>query len=103
MPASTAHFWRPVSAIRNGDADGNDATAPDPTWSPLIVTPPFPDYNSGHSTFSGAAATVLALFYGRNDLVFATGSDSLPGVFRSFNSFSAAALEAALSRLYAPD
>ncbi|MBI2929481.1 MAG: vanadium-dependent haloperoxidase, partial [Verrucomicrobia bacterium] len=60
----TFNFWRPVTAIRNGDTDGNDATIPDPTWSSFIGTPPFPDYVSGHSTFSGAASTVLALFYG---------------------------------------
>jgi len=94
------NFWRPVTAIRNGDTDRNDATTPDPEWSSLIVTPPFPDYISGHSTFSGAAATVLALFYGTDNIVFDTGSDFLPRVFRRFTSFSAAAREAALSRLY---
>ena len=72
----------------------------DPTWSSFIITPPFPDYVSGHSTFSGAASTVLALFYGTDNIAFTTGSDFLPGVFRSFSSFSAAAAEAALSRLY---
>src|SRR4029450_2765856 len=94
------NFWRPVTAIRNGDTDRNDATTPDPEWSSLIVTPPFPDYISGHSTFSGAAATVLALFYGTDNIVFDPGSDFLPRVFRLFTSFSAAAREAALSRLY---
>src|SRR5207247_1352372 len=93
-------FWRPVTAIRAGDTDGNPATAPDPTWSSFIVTPPFPDYVSGHSTFSAAAATVLAMFYGRDNLPFTTGSDFMPGVFRSFDSFSAAAAEAASSRVY---
>ncbi len=61
------NFWRPVTAIRNGDADGNAATSRDATWSSLITTPPFPDYVSGHSTFSGAASTVLAMFYGTDD------------------------------------
>ena len=61
------------------------------TWSSLIATPPFPDYVSGHSTFSGAAATVLALFYGTDDIAFNTGSDALPGVYRFFGSFSGAA------------
>ncbi len=93
-------FWRPVTAIRHADTDGNPATEPDPSWSSLIVTPPFPDYVSGHSTFSGAAATVLAIFYGTDNVSFTTGSDFLPGVHRSFNSFSAAAAEAAVSRLY---
>jgi PAP2 superfamily len=93
-------FWRPVTAIRNGDLDGNPATDPDLTWSSFIITPPFPDYVSGHATFSGAASTVLALFYGSDDIAFTTGSDFLPGVVRNFASFSAAAAEAALSRLY---
>ena len=96
----TYHNWRPVTAIRNGDTDGNPATEPDPAWSSFIVTPPFPDYVSGHSTFSSAAATVLALFYGTDAISFQTGSDFLPGVVRSFSSFSAAASEAADSRVY---
>jgi hypothetical protein len=93
-------FWRPVTAIRDGDADGNPATVGDPTWSSFIVTPPFPDYISGHSTFSGAASTVLAMFYGTDHVTFASSSDLLPGVSRQFTRFSAAASEAALSRLY---
>jgi hypothetical protein len=94
------NFWRPVTAIRFGDTDGNDATTADPTWSSFIITPPFPDYISGHSTFSGAAARVLGRFYGRDDIAFATGSDALPGVTRSFAGFAAAAAEAGASRIY---
>ena len=55
---------------------------------------------SGHSTFSGAAATVLPLFYGTEDLPFTTGSDFLPGVYRSFSTCLDAAEEAAVSRIY---
>jgi hypothetical protein len=91
------HNWRPVTAIGNGDSDGNASTAADPMWSAFIVTPPFPDYLSGHSTFSAAAATVLALFYGSDAMAFTTRSDFLPGVRHSFSSFSAAASEAAVS------
>ena len=94
------NFWRPVTAIRRGDTDGNANTVADATWSSFIATPPFPDYVSGHSTFSGAAATVLALFYGTDHIAFETGSDALPGVYRIFGSFSEAAAEAAVSRLY---
>jgi membrane-associated phospholipid phosphatase len=93
-------FWRPVTAIRNGDFDGNPATVGDPAWSSFITTPPFPSYVSGHSTFSAAASTVLAMFYGTDNIAFVTESDFLPGVTRSFASFSAAAREAAVSRLY---
>jgi membrane-associated phospholipid phosphatase len=72
----------------------------DPSWSPLIATPPFPSYNSGHSTFSGAAETILGAYHGEN-IAFRTTSDGLPGVVRSFPSFSAAAAaEAGKSRIY---
>ena len=94
------NFWRPVTAIRNGDTDGNPATTGDPDWSSFITTPPFPDYISGHSTFSGAAAAVLSLFYGTTRISFTSGSDALPGVVRRFRSFLDAAHEAALSRMY---
>jgi hypothetical protein len=86
------HFWRPVTAIAFAEPELN--------WMSLIVTPPFPDYVSGHSTFSAAAATVLPLFYGTEDLPFTTGSDFLPGVYRSFPTPMAAADEAGDSRVY---
>jgi len=92
--------WRPITAIPNADSDGNPDTASDATWTPLLVTPNFPEYISGHSTFSGAAAAVLADFYGTDDIPFTTASDALPGVKRSFNSFSEAAAEAGMSRIY---
>jgi len=88
----TFDFWRPVTAIAFAEPELN--------WMSFIVTPPFPDYVSGHSAFSGAAATVLALFYGTDDLPFTTGSDFLPGVYRTFPTCLDAAEEAAVSRLY---
>jgi hypothetical protein len=88
----TYNFWRPVTAIAFAEPQLN--------WMSFIVTPPFPDYTSGHSTFSAAAATVLPLFFGTEDLPFTTGSDFLPGVFRSFSTCEDAAAEAALSRIY---
>jgi PAP2 superfamily len=88
----TYHFWRPVTAIVFAEPQLN--------WMSFIVTPPFPDYTSGHSTFSAAAATVLPLFFGTEDLPFTIGSDFLPGVFRSFSTCQDAAEEAALSRIY---
>jgi hypothetical protein len=88
----TFDFWRPVTAIAFAEPELN--------WMSFIVTPPFPDYVSGHSTFSAAAATVLPLFYGTEDLPFTTGSDFLPGVYRSFPTCLDAAEEAALSRIY---
>jgi PAP2 superfamily len=94
------NFWRPVTAIREGEADGNPETASDSDWISFITTPPFPDYISGHSTFSGAAAAVLSLFHRAPRISFTTRSDALPGVVREFRSFLDAAREATLSRLY---
>ena len=92
--------WRPITAIRLANEDGNPLTDPDPTWTPLLTTPNFPEYVSGHSTFSGAAAEVLADFYGTDDITFTTGSDALPGVYRTYTSFFEAADEAGRSRIY---
>lgn len=96
----TYDLWRPVTAIREADTDGNDRTVPDPSWTPLLVTPPFPEYTSGHSTFSGAAAAVLGNFFGDDNIAFTAESDDVPGVFRSYPSFSAAAAESGMSRIY---
>lgn len=101
-------FWRPVTAIRQADRDGNPRTSPDPTWTPLRPTPPIPDHDSGHSVEGGAAAGVLATFFGTHRLRFATCSDSLPDdpcggtdpTLRSFRSVYQAAWENADSRIY---
>ncbi|HMA28833.1 MAG TPA: vanadium-dependent haloperoxidase, partial [Thermoanaerobaculia bacterium] len=71
--------WRPVTAIPLADTDGNSATVSDPGWSPLLVTPAFPEYPSGHSTVSGAAAGVLAAVFG-SGADFTVDSDFMPGV-----------------------
>lgn len=94
------HVWRPVQAIRQADPGVNPETTPDPSWTPLLPTPPFPSYTSGHSTFSAAAAIVLATFFGTDDVRFTSTSESLPGVARTFTSFWAAAEEAGKSRIY---
>lgn len=92
--------WRPITGIRLADQDGNPDTVADPAWEPLIATPPFPSYSSGHSTFSGAAARILALLFGTDQIAFSTTSDALPGVTRSFDRLSQAAEEAGRSRIY---
>ncbi|HEY6695881.1 MAG TPA: vanadium-dependent haloperoxidase, partial [Solirubrobacteraceae bacterium] len=58
------NFWRPVTAIQEADTDGNPNTSADPTWTPLVPTPPIPDYDSAHSVEGGAAAQVLRQFFG---------------------------------------
>jgi membrane-associated phospholipid phosphatase len=96
-------LWRPMQAINTASTDGNADTLENATWSPLITTPSFPAYTSGHSAFSMAAATILAEFFGTDNIAFTTDSESpfLPlGYTRDFTSFSQAAAEAGMSRIY---
>ena len=96
----TYRLWRPVTAIRLADSDGNPLTVADPTWLPLSVnTAADPSYPGAHSTISAAGADVLASFYGDHQS-FSVTSTALPGVTRSFRSFAAAAQEAGLSRIF---
>jgi hypothetical protein len=102
------NFWRPVTAIRTADDDGNPDTVGDPTWTPLEPNYPNPDYDSGHSLEGGAAAEVLREFFGTDNISFTACSFTLPSeqkctdsspVFRQYTSFSHAAEENALSRI----
>ena len=95
-------LWRPVTAIREGDVDGNDATVGDPTWDSHQNTPAVSDYPSTQSTFSGAAAVVLAAVLGTDQVSFSvTSGKPFDQITRSFTSFSQAARESADSRVYA--
>jgi hypothetical protein len=96
----TYYSWRPITAIRRASEDSNPGTEPDRDWEPLLDTPPFPDYVSGHSTFSEAAGQMLALFFGTERIAFSARSDSLPGVVRSFENIFEAVDEAGRSRVY---
>jgi PAP2 superfamily len=96
-------FWRPITAIRGGDTDNNSATDPDPAWTPWLDffpagTPAHPEYPSGHSTVSGAAAFILTAAFG-DDTSFTVTSDVRPGT-RAFRSFSAAVAEIAEARVF---
>ena len=102
-------FWRPVTAIRLANTDGNAATSADPTWTPLVETPPIPDHDSGHAVEGGAAAAVLRRFFHTDRAHFSTCSTTLPdgsncddgddAVFRHYRSFSQAAEENGESRI----
>ncbi len=102
-------FWRPITAIRLADIDGNPATTADPTWTPLVDTPPIPDYDSGHAVEGGAAAQVLKRFFHTDKVSFSNCSYTLPAgetcadaspTLRHFSRFSQAADENAISRIY---
>jgi hypothetical protein len=110
MAASKNHYnyWRPVTAIRTAETDGNPNTAGDPVWTPLRPTPPNQDYPSGHSIEGGAAAEVLKQFFGNDQINFQDCGATLPAgatcsdpssVLRSYTSFSQAATENAYSRV----
>jgi hypothetical protein len=115
-------FWRPVTAIRDANSDGNPQTVADPTWTPLGApatngsgtnfTPPFPAYPSGHAGFGGALFRTVADFYGSDHIAFTIGSDEFNGhtrdqnghvrrvVTQHFTSFSQAMEENGQSRIY---
>jgi PAP2 superfamily. len=92
-------FWRPITAIREADTDGNPATEADPTWLPLfhpttpvcnppaLVTPPFPDHPSGHSCGIGAYVHTLQNFFGTDRVAFSAFSNK-SCTTRSFDRFS---------------
>jgi hypothetical protein len=96
------NFWRPVTAIRAGDTDSNDATIADPNWSSLLNTPAIPDFTSTHSVLGGATSEVLRQYFHNDDIPFTTTSGvPFAGLTRSFSSFSQAAAENGESRIYA--
>ena len=98
----TYTFWRPVTAVRAADSDGNRSTTGDPTWVPEVTkTPADPSYPGAHAVISAAGATVLSAFLGHDRFDFAVTSEVLPGITRSFGRFSAAAEEATSSRVFA--
>ena len=92
-------LWRPVTAIRQADKDNNPNTTVDSLWTPLIPTPPFSEYTSGHSTFSGAADVVMSSVFG-SDFGFADKGDKSVNSIRTFENFAQAADESGMSRLY---
>jgi hypothetical protein len=98
----TYALWRPVTAIRKGDADGNPETEPDPVWSPLRPTPPSADYPSTHSVLGSAAAQILRRFAGSDRFAFCMASiSSVPASStRCYRRFSEAAAENADSRVH---
>jgi hypothetical protein len=99
--AKYAHnFWRPVTAIRNGDIDGNDATALEAGWEPMATTPMHPEYPCAHCTFQGAAAGVLQVLYGDTIPRVTLTSTAAPGITRSFERLSDYVAEVINARIY---
>jgi hypothetical protein len=97
------NFWRPITAINLANTDGNPDTVEDPSWTPLLTTPAYPDYPSGLCGVSSAAVAVLAAFFGANTPITVetdTTNPALIGVTRSFADFSSALDELVGARIW---
>ena len=92
--------WRPETALREVTDDVNAHAEADPEFIPNMASPAHPTYTSAHSTFTGAASRMLALYIGSDDFEFTSTSDGLPGVVRSYDSFSEACIELNMSRVW---
>jgi hypothetical protein len=110
------NFWRPITAIRRADIDGNPATEADPAWKPMfdpsldpaiggtgpaLITPPYPDHPSGATAFASASMHALASFFGTDEMSFYATSSRFPGEQRPFNRFSGVTNEVLEARIWA--
>jgi hypothetical protein len=95
-------FWRPVTAIQEGDTDGNPDTAGDPNWRPLINTPNYPEYTSGANNVTGAITRVLALVFGTDHMAFSVSTTNAGALqqTRTYNRFSDPATDVVNARVY---
>jgi hypothetical protein len=93
-------MWRPITAIRRADEDGNPNTTPDPNWTSLIAAPPYPTYAGNAAATSVSLATIMTLFFGRDDIQFQINFGGTPNVIRNYPGFNALANEVARSRVY---
>lgn len=102
------YFWRPITAIREADTDGNPATVADPSWEPLfvpstgagLITPAFPEHPSGHGCVSGSMLHTLQEFFGTDKVEFDVFSSRFPGQPRHFERFSDALKEVIDARVW---
>ena len=96
------NFWRPITAIHEGDNDGNAQTAGDPAWQSLITTPSYPDYTSGANNNAGAVTTMLANFFATDKMTFSMTSNVSQVVqkTRTYTRFSDAASDVVDARIY---
>jgi len=93
-------LWRPLTAIRRADEDGNPDTAPDPAWSSLITAPPYPSYAGNMAAIGMSQSTVLGLFFGRDDIPYQHTWEGAGGATRSYAGFAAMANEQERARVW---
>jgi hypothetical protein len=95
------NFWRPITAIRNGDYDGNPATDREATWQPIATTPMHPEYPCAHCIQSGSVAGVVKAVLGTMDIPeIAITSPTAPGVTRRWTNMMALTEEIANARIW---
>jgi hypothetical protein len=95
-------FWRPITAIHEGENDGNPATAGAPSWKPFLNTPPYSDYTSGANNVIGATTRILELISGKDDVTFTVTSTAPEATqkTRTYNRFSDLATAMVNVRIY---
>jgi hypothetical protein len=111
-----SNFWRPITAIRHADIDGNPDTIADPIWAPMfdpsldpaiggtgpvLITPPYPEHPSGATAYASASMHALASFFGTDEMSFYATSSRFPGEERPFNRFSDVTNEVLEARIWA--
>jgi membrane-associated phospholipid phosphatase len=94
------NFWRPETAIRAGDTDGNRKTEPDPNYVPFIVTPCFPSYPSNHGSASNAAAAVMRRLYGEAGHSMTLSNPAVPTIVLQYTSFRQITNDISDARVY---
>ncbi|MEA2611952.1 MAG: hypothetical protein QOG32_1678 [Chloroflexota bacterium] len=92
-------FWRPVTAIHNGDNDGNGTTVGDPLWAPLFLTPPYPDEPSGYNCVTGAVMQTAKTFFGRDRMSFDV-SNAAGTITRHYSRFTAVVKDTIDARVF---
>jgi hypothetical protein len=96
-------FWRPITAIQEGNNDGNPRTDGDALWLPLVVTPPYPDYTSGANNGTSALINTFRLFFGTNRMTFSITTTNLGPTIqdtRMYHRFSQVTTEVVDARIY---
>ena len=93
-------FWRPVTAIRNGDIDGNPDTVPDPGWTPLAVTPAHPEYPAAHGCVTGGLSDALKAYFGTPNIPPIAVSSAVTGTTHHFTSINDLQKEVEYARIY---
>lgn len=92
------HFWRPITAIQNGDNDTNPRTVGDPAWTSLVANPPYPDHSSGYNCFTGASMNSASLFLGKKADLRIT--NLALGVTREYRRFTDVPVDTIDARMY---